>query len=97
MIRRVFLTSLIKRIVSVNLISGLLEVRSGYKVREPKNYWSVEGSFSPLREEIIQHLRASPNHKTADFQRLPLEEWTLDELQSIHSDHHEGNPLNILG
>lgn len=80
----------VKKIV-VDLLKGFLkdeESRFSYKVRS--NYWSVEGNWHPSRDQVLRHLRRSSIHRFASFQQWPLEQLTLPELQSLHSDHHEG-------
>ena len=94
--RRAFITTLLQSVPAVDLISGLIDkvkTRIGYRVRKPKAYWGVAGTFTPSREYILNHLRHSNNHKHAAFQKWPLEEFTYDELQSLHSDHHENRVM----
>jgi len=54
------------------------------------NWWSVEGRWNPSKTMIINHLRQHPNHAKKSFQRENLEAWSYEELQSLHSDDHEG-------
>lgn len=52
------------------------------------NHWSVEGDFNPTSATLVAHLRG-PNHVsqlTADWQ---IEEWSVEELRSLHDDLHE--------
>ena len=52
------------------------------------NHWSVEGDFNPTPTTLVTHLR-SPNHASqlaADWQ---IEDWSVEELRSLHDDLHE--------
>jgi hypothetical protein len=59
----------------------------GYPIRS--GYWSVGSNWNPTREEVIYHLKYNPNH-SVKFKNKYLGDKTLAELQSMHSDHHEG-------
>jgi hypothetical protein len=52
------------------------------------NWWSVDGDWNPTREIVRDHLFTSMNHVDGHFEYEWLDLLTLEELQSIHSDHH---------
>lgn len=52
------------------------------------NHWSVEGDFNPTRETVIAHLRGS-NHAHQLQPDWKIEEWSVEELRSLHDDLHE--------
>ena len=93
--RRTFLTSLIEVPVTLNLLKDFLADDYSYPLRR-KQFWSVQGNFKPTREIVLLHLRTSFNHKEA-LASWPLEELNLNELQSIHSDHHERSLKRLRG
>jgi hypothetical protein len=52
------------------------------------NHWSVEGNWSPTKEETVAHLHGS-NHQSQLIPEWHIEEWSLEELRSLHDDLHE--------
>ena len=54
------------------------------------NWWSVDGKWSASKSYLLSHLRNNRNHRGKFFQRHKLESWSYAELQSLHSDDHEG-------
>jgi hypothetical protein len=52
------------------------------------NHWSVEGNWSPTKEETVAHLHG-PNHQSQLIPEWHIEEWSLEELRSLHDDLHE--------
>ena len=93
--RRAFLTSLIESSVKLNLLKDFIADDYSYPIRRGQ-FWSIEGDFKPSRDIVLLHLRTSFNHKEA-LASWPLEELSLNELQSIHSDHHERNLRRLRG
>ncbi|HZZ26799.1 MAG TPA: hypothetical protein VFE46_02230 [Pirellulales bacterium] len=52
------------------------------------NHWSVEGNWSPTKEETVTHLHG-PNHQSQLIPEWHIEAWSLEELRSLHDDLHE--------
>lgn len=66
----------------------ILEAKDiGYPVRG--NYWSVGSNWSPSREQVEYHLLYSSAH-AGKFSKSYLDQLDWRELQSLHSDDHEG-------
>lgn len=59
--------------------------KSGYPLRG--RWWSVDGDFRPTRQQLITHL-GTGEHK-GQFSLAYLNGLSLEELHSLHSDHHE--------
>lgn len=55
------------------------------------NHWSVSGDWNPSREEVIAHLRG-PNHASELQADWKIEDWSYEELRSLHDDLHERYP-----
>jgi hypothetical protein len=52
------------------------------------NHWSVEGDWNPTKEETLAHLHG-PNHQSQLIPEWHIEDWSLEELRSLHDDLHE--------
>ncbi|HEY2826577.1 MAG TPA: hypothetical protein VGJ04_03170 [Pirellulales bacterium] len=52
------------------------------------NHWSVEGDWNPSKEETVTHLHG-PNHQSQLIPEWHIEEWSLEEIRSLHDDLHE--------
>jgi hypothetical protein len=52
------------------------------------NHWSVEGDWNPTREKTLEHLHG-PNHQSELEAGWHIEDWSLEELRSVHDDLHE--------
>jgi hypothetical protein len=52
------------------------------------NHWSVEGDWSPSKEKTVEHLHG-PVHQSQLIPQWHIEEWSLEELRSLHDDLHE--------
>ena len=52
------------------------------------NHWSVEGDFNPTATTLVTHLRG-PNHVSQLAADWKIEEWSVEELRSLHDDLHE--------
>lgn len=52
------------------------------------NHWSVDGDNNPSKETLVFHLRSAThvNYLQADWK---LEDWSNEELRSLHDDLHE--------
>ena len=51
-------------------------------------WWSVDGDWDPSWQKVRDHLFESPNHEDGEFEDWFLDQLKLEELQSLHSDHH---------
>lgn len=62
------------------------------------NHWNFEGHWSPGHEFMVSHLRGV-NHSHLYPVSWPIENWTDEELRSLHDDLHEMNrprqPLDL--
>jgi hypothetical protein len=81
------------------LAKGIDERPAGFVMDEAKvewtghyplrgNHWSVEGNWNPTKEETVAHLHG-PNHQSQLIPEWHIEEWSLEELRSLHDDLHE--------
>lgn len=52
------------------------------------NHWSIDGDWNPSRVTVLSHLRG-PNHYYRIAGHWKLENWSLEELRSLHDDIHE--------
>jgi hypothetical protein len=52
------------------------------------NHWSVDGDWSPSKDKVVSHLRG-PVHQAFLQTSWKLEEWSVEELRSVHDDLHE--------
>jgi hypothetical protein len=52
------------------------------------NHWSVDGDWNPSKPTVLAHLR-SPNHGASAAGYGTIENWSLEELRSLHDDLHE--------
>lgn len=62
-------------------------VRSGYPTRGGN--WNVLGDNNPSKSKLIQHLYSHSNH-SGKFDLGWLNSLSVAELESLHSDDHEG-------
>ncbi len=63
-----------------------VETTGNYQLRG--NHWSVEGDPSPAKETVISHLRG-PSHAHSLASYGAIENWSYEELRSLHDDIHE--------
>jgi hypothetical protein len=63
-----------------------VETTGNYPLRG--NHWSVEEDWNPTRERVISHLRG-PNHGSQIAATWKIEEWSYEELRSLHDNLHE--------
>lgn len=71
----------------IKVAFDVLEAKDiGYPIRG--NYWSVGSNWNPSRSQVIYHLQYGGQH-TGKFTRGYLDQLSLNELQSLHSDDHE--------
>lgn len=52
------------------------------------NHWSVDGDTNPTKETLVVHLRG-PNHVNLFDASWKIEDWSTEELRSLHDDLHE--------
>jgi hypothetical protein len=52
------------------------------------NHWTIEGDPNPTKEAVINHLR-SVNHANSVSPYGAIENWSTEELRSLHDDIHE--------
>ena len=52
------------------------------------NHWSVDGDTNPTKESLVFHLRGA-NHVNLLNAEWKIEEWSTEELRSLHDDLHE--------
>jgi hypothetical protein len=68
------------------LEAARVESTGSYPLRG--NHWSVEGDWNPTRDKVIQHLRG-PNHASELERQWQIDDWSYEELRSLHDDLHE--------
>ena len=68
------------------LEAARVESTGSYHLRG--NHWSVEGDWNPTRDKVISHLRG-PNHSWQLTVAWKIDDWSLEELRSLHDDLHE--------
>ncbi|HZZ72841.1 MAG TPA: hypothetical protein VFE24_11350 [Pirellulales bacterium] len=52
------------------------------------NHWSIETDWNPTKPEAVAHLRG-PNHGAQILPSQHIEDWSLEEVLSLHDDLHE--------
>jgi len=52
------------------------------------NHWTVDGDSNPTKETLVSHLRGA-NHVVYLNADWKIEEWSTEELRSLHDDLHE--------
>jgi hypothetical protein len=52
------------------------------------NHWSVDGDWNPSMATVVGHLR-SPIHAYGLASNWTIENWSYEELRSLHDDLHE--------
>ncbi len=65
-----------------------VQVASTGSYRLRGNHWSVDGDWNPTKPTVLAHLR-SPSHATGAAACGAIENWSLEELRSLHDDLHE--------
>lgn len=68
------------------LEAARVESTGSYPLRG--NHWSVEGDWNPTHDKVIAHLRG-PNHYWQLAAAWKIDDWSLEELRSLHDDLHE--------
>jgi hypothetical protein len=63
-----------------------VETTGNYRLRG--NHWTLEGDPNPSKQTIVNHLRG-PNHGHASGAYGAIENWSYEELRSLHDDLHE--------
>jgi len=78
-----------ERPTAPELEAALVETTGHYPLRG--NHWSVSGDWNPTKDEVVAHLRG-PNHGSEILASQHIEEWSLEELRSLHDNLHESEP-----
>lgn len=52
------------------------------------NHWSIDGDWNPTKASVLAHLR-SVNHASGAAGYGAIENWSIEELRSLHDDLHE--------
>ncbi len=63
-----------------------VESTGSYRLRG--NHWSVDGDWNPPKATVVNHLR-SPVHAYGIAANWQIENWSYEELRSLHDDLHE--------
>jgi hypothetical protein len=63
-----------------------VETTGNYRLRG--NHWTVEGDPNPSKEAVLNHLRG-PNHVRSVAAYGAIENWSYEEMRSLHDDIHE--------
>jgi hypothetical protein len=73
-----------------------VETTGNYRLRG--NHWSLEGDPNPTKQAVLNHLRG-PNHGHASVAHGAIENWSYEELRSLHDDLHEqeGGTYGVYG
>ncbi len=73
-----------------------VETTGNYRLRG--NHWSLEGDPNPTKQHVLDHLRG-PNHGHASVAYGAIENWSYEELRSLHDDLHEreGGTYGVYG
>jgi len=57
---------------------------------QPVGESSYNGTHTPTKSAILDHLRTAPQHKTKPWQVWYLESWNVAQLIALHDDDHNG-------
>ncbi len=60
------------------------------------NHWSVDQDWTPSRAKVVTHLRG-PNHASRIAANWDIENWSYEELRSLHDNLHESEPGYVAG
>lgn len=52
------------------------------------NHWTVDGDTNPTKETLVSHLRSATHVNYLDAS-WKIEDWSTEELRSLHDDLHE--------
>lgn len=63
-----------------------VESTGNYRLRG--NHWNVDGDWNPPKSTVVSHLR-SPIHAYGLAAHWQIENWSYEELRSLHDDLHE--------
>ncbi|MDB5392402.1 MAG: hypothetical protein JWM11_8048, partial [Planctomycetaceae bacterium] len=66
----------------------MIRVESTGSYRLRGNHWSVDGDWNPPKSTVVSHLR-SPIHSYGLASNWRIENWSYEELRSLHDDLHE--------
>ena len=70
------------------MIPEIARVESTGHYRLRGNHWTVEGDPNPPKQMVINHIRG-PNHGHASGSYGNIDNWSYEELRSLHDDLHE--------
>jgi hypothetical protein len=71
-----------------------VESTGSYRLRG--NHWSVDGDWNPPKTTVVSHLR-SPIHAYGLAANWRIENWSYEELRSLHDDLHEREMSSSAG
>lgn len=71
-----------------------VETTGNYRLRG--NHWTLEGDPNPSKQAVINHIKG-PNHGHASGAYGAIENWSYEELRSLHDDLHEREGGTIGG
>lgn len=69
-----------------------VETTGNYRLRG--NHWTIEGDPNPSKQAVLNHLRG-PNHVNSVSSYGAIENWSTEELRSLHDDIHEREGGNV--
>lgn len=78
------------------IVPEAVRVASTGSYRLRGNHWSVDGDWNPSKAKLITHLRG-PNHVSRLNSGFQIEQWSVEELRSLHDDLHESEPGGGVG
>lgn len=70
------------------MISEAVRVETTGNYRLRGNHWTVEGDPNPSKQSVLNHLRG-PSHVNSVSAYGAIENWSTEELRSLHDDIHE--------
>ncbi len=60
------------------------------------NHWSVDGDLDPSHAKVVAHLR-NEFHSPQLMAEWKIDEWSVEELRSLHDDLHERYGGGVVG
>lgn len=60
------------------------------------NHWSIEEDWNPTQTKVVGHLRG-PNHGHQIRGNWTIEDWSYEELRSLHDNLHEQEMGGVSG
>lgn len=80
------LTGKDERPIEAVLEPARVATTGNYRLRG--NHWSIDGDWNPSKASVLAHLR-SVNHASGAGAYGAIENWSVEELRSLHDDLHE--------